>query len=59
MDADTIFVDAYASAYTGRIKHRASIGLALTSFDSRRGVEVEAGYHSFWAPPAVIPMPSH
>lgn len=47
VDADTIFVDAYASAYTGHIKHRASIGLALTSFDSRRAVEVEAGYHSF------------
>ena len=47
VDADTIFVDAYATAYTGYIKHRASIGLALTSFDSRRGVEVEAGYHSF------------
>ncbi len=47
VDADSIFVDAYATAYTGHIKHRASIGLALTSFDSRRGVEVEAGYHSF------------
>ncbi len=47
VDADTIFVDAYATAYTGYIKHRASIGLALTSFDSRRVVEVEAGYHSF------------
>lgn len=47
VDADSIFVDAYATAYTGHVKHRASIGLALTSFDSRRGVEVEAGYHSF------------
>jgi len=47
VDADSIFVDAYATAYTGNIKHRASVGLALTSFDSRRGVEVEAGYHSF------------
>ena len=47
VDTDTIFMDAYATAYTGHIKHRASIGLALTSFDSRRGVEVEAGYHSF------------
>ncbi|MBQ6941511.1 MAG: autotransporter domain-containing protein [Akkermansia sp.] len=47
VDADSIFVDAYATAYTRNIKHRASVGLALTSFDSRRGVEVEAGYHSF------------
>ena len=47
VDADTIFVDAYATGNTGSLKHRASIGLALTSFDARRSVEVEAGYHSF------------
>lgn len=47
VDADTIFVDAYATGRTGSLKHRASIGLALTSFDARRSVEVEAGYHSF------------
>lgn len=47
VDADTFFVDAYATAYTGHIKHRVSIGIATSSFDSRRAVEVEAGYHSF------------
>lgn len=48
VDADTFFVDAYAAACTGQIKHRASIGIAASSFDSRRSVAVEAGYHSFY-----------
>ncbi len=48
VDADTFFVDAYAAGVTGCLKHRASIGLATTQFNTRRGVAVEAGYHSFY-----------
>ncbi len=48
VDADAFFVDAYAAGVTGYVKHRASIGLATTQFNTRRGVAVEAGYHSFY-----------
>lgn len=47
VDAETLFVDAYAAGITGRYKHRASVGLAFSSFDSSRSVLVEAGYHTF------------
>ena len=47
MDGDTLFLDAYAVAVTGQLRHRVSFGLASSSFDSRRGVAVDAGYHSF------------
>ena len=47
VDADTFFVDAYATGVTGYFKHRASVGLATTSFDTERNVLVEAGYHTF------------
>ena len=47
VDGDTLFLDAYAVAVTGQLRHRVSFGLASSSFDSKRGVAVEAGYHSF------------
>jgi outer membrane autotransporter protein len=47
VDADSIFLDAYAVAVTGRFRHRASVGLASSAFDMKRCVAVEAGYHSF------------
>ncbi|MBR6576674.1 MAG: autotransporter domain-containing protein, partial [Akkermansia sp.] len=47
IEADTFFVDAYAAGVTGRFKHRASVGLATSSFDTNRNVLVEAGYHTF------------
>ena len=47
VDGDTLFLDAYAVAVTGQLRHRVSFGLASSSFDSRRGVAVDAGYHSF------------
>ena len=47
VDADTFFVDAYATGVTGRFKHRASVGLSASSFDYDRNVLVEAGYHTF------------
>ena len=47
VDAETLFVDAYAAGITGRYKHRASVGMAFSSFDSSRFVLVEAGYHTF------------
>ena len=47
VDADTFFADVYATGVTGRYKHRASIGLATGSYDTKRGVMVEAGYHTF------------
>ncbi len=47
VDADTIFVDAYAAGVTGNFKHRASIGMGFTTFESARSVYVDAGYHSF------------
>ncbi len=47
IEADTFFVDAYAAGVTGRFKHRASVGLATSSFDTDRSVLVEAGYHTF------------
>ena len=50
VDADTFFVDAYATGVTGYFKHRASVGLATTSFDTERNVLVEAGYHTFNGP---------
>ena len=45
--ADAIFVDAYAAGVTGNFRHRASVGLAFTTFESGRQVFVDAGYHSF------------
>lgn len=47
VDADAFFVDAYAAGVTGNFKHRASIGLGFTTFESDRQVFVDAGYHSF------------
>jgi outer membrane autotransporter protein len=47
VDADTFFVDAYATGVTGHLKHRASVGLAASSFEYDRNVLVEAGYHTF------------
>ena len=47
IEADTFFVDAYAAGVTGRFKHRASVGLATSGFDTNRNVLVEAGYHTF------------
>ena len=47
VDGDTLFLDAYAVAVTGQLRHRVSFGLASSSFDSKRGVAVDAGYHSF------------
>ncbi len=47
VDGDTLFLDAYAVAVTGQFRHRASVGLATSTFDMKRGVAVEAGYHSF------------
>ena len=47
VDGGTLFLDAYAVAVTGQLRHRVSFGLASSSFDSKRGVAVEAGYHSF------------
>ena len=47
VDADTFFVDAYATGVTGQLKHRASVGLAASSFEYDRNVLVEAGYHTF------------
>ncbi len=47
VEAETFFVDAYAAGVTGRFKHRASVGLATSSYDTSRYVMVEAGYHTF------------
>ena len=47
VNADAFFVDAYAAGVTGNFKHRASIGLGFTTFESDRRVFVDAGYHSF------------
>ena len=47
VDAETLFLDAYAVAVTAQLRHRVSVGLASSTFDAKRGVAVEAGYHSF------------
>ena len=47
VDGETLFLDAYAVAVTGQLRHRVSVGLASSTFDAKRGVAVEAGYHSF------------
>lgn len=46
-ESDTVFADVYATGMTGKYKHRASVGLASGSYDTTRGVLVEAGYHTF------------
>ncbi len=47
VDGEAFFVDAYASMKSRRFKHRASVGLAFSSFESSRNIHIDAGYHSY------------
>lgn len=47
VDGDTIFLDAYAVADARNIRHKLSLGVALSSYDMSRRVHVDAGYHTF------------
>lgn len=46
-DDDAYFVDLYGHHRIGKLDHRWSIGMGFHDFDSKRGITVNAGTHTF------------